>query len=75
MPPSHLLLDRAGGRGSSDGGNDNSSKNIGVDIVVPVVASVVGFAILLAAFFIGRQWRKRGEPMYGDRVIGKLSEG
>lgn len=70
MPLSHHLLVRAGGRGGSDGGTGNSGKNVGVDIVVPVVASLVGFAILVAAFLIGRKWRKRGEPMYGDRVVG-----
>lgn len=66
----HQLLVRAGGRDRGDSGNGNSSKNIGVDIVVPIVAGLVGVAILVAADLIGRKWRKRGEPMYGDRVVG-----
>ncbi len=70
MPLLHQLLVRAGGRDGSDGGSGSGGKNVGVDIVVPVVASPIGVAILVAAVFIGRKWRKRGEPMYGDRVVG-----
>lgn len=67
----HELAVRAGGgRGGSAGGSDDSSNEIGKNVVLPVVAGFVGLCILGVTVVFGRKWRRRGEPMYGDRVVG-----
>ena len=69
MPPSPLILLRGvggglGSGGGAGGGDSNGSSERGIPIAVTVVLILLGVVLVVALFFAGRRWKRRGEAMY-----------